>query len=530
MIILKKRLRSRSILLLGLFLFVGLLVMFSFRGTTADQRPNIVVIMADDIGYSDLGCYGSEIHTPNLDRLANGGLRFRQFYNMAKCNPTRSTMITGLFKGNDQAISFVPLLREAGYSAMMSGKEHFDKWVPQDCYFAETFENSLTFWATTEYFVPPSDTFQRPFYLNGEKITAEEIEAQILPKYKTDFITDYALRWLSEMQNRDAPFFLLLPYHSAHYPLQARPEDIAKYRGKYRKGWDMIRNERFERMKDMGILNQDAELSPPEDNTNRFRGSSHEGWEKIRSRWHKYYPWEMMSDQEKDDKDLEMAVFAAMIDRMDQNIGRVIKALEETGDLQNTLIIFFTDNGSCPFDSNVDFDVPPGPAESYRCLSTPWANVGNTPFRLYKQNGHEGGSNTHCIVHWPAAVSPNQWTDQIGHVVDLFPTFLEVAQVEYPSAFQGKTTLPLQGRSLLPILQGRQASSHPFLISGHQERFRMYRQGPWKIVRQNGDDWELYQMEDDPIELRNLSKTNPQKLEKLVEAYEKYRSSIEDQH
>ncbi|MEM9723454.1 MAG: sulfatase-like hydrolase/transferase, partial [Bacteroidota bacterium] len=163
------------------------------------QRPNIVLIMGDDIGYSDLGCYGAEIQTPNLDRLAYGGIRFRQFYNMAKCNPTRSSLITGRYKGNERAISFVPLLREAGYSAIMSGKEHFDAWVPQEAYFANTFENSFTFWATTEYFVPPVDTFQRPFYLNGEKVSPADIEAEILPKYKTDFITDYALRWLDEV-------------------------------------------------------------------------------------------------------------------------------------------------------------------------------------------------------------------------------------------------------------------------------------------------------------------------------------------
>ena len=494
----------------------------------SDPRPNIVLIMADDIGYSDLGCYGSEIHTPNLDALATGGMRFKTFYNMAKCNPTRSTLITGLYEGNDQAISFVPLLREAGYSAMMSGKEHFDKWVPQHCYFAETFENSLTFWATTEYFVPPVDSFERPFYLNGRKIHHSEIEAEILPKYKTDFITDYALRYLDTMMQRENPFFLLLPYHSSHYPLQARPEEIDKYRGSYKKGWDQIREERFARMKEMGLVDQDVQMSPGEDNTNRFRGSSHPGWEDIRAKFPKYYPWDTMTNVEKDKKDLEMAVFAAMVDRMDQNIGRVIERLEETGELENTLILFFTDNGSCPFDSNVDFDIPPGPAESYRCLSAAWANAGNTPFRLYKQNGHEGGSNTHFIAHWPKVIEPNQITDHIGQVADLFPTFLDIANINYPKNRAGKPTLPLHGASLMPVFKGGERPSPKMIVSGNTERFRMFRQGDWKLVRQNNDAWELYNLKEDRTELKNLATVQREKLSELISAYATYRASLED--
>lgn len=486
--------------------------------TTSDERPNIIVIIGDDIGYSDIGCYGAEIETPNLDRLADGGIRFRSFYNMAKCNPTRSTMITGQFLGNERSISFVPLLREAGYSAMMSGKEHFDAWVPKRCYFAETFENAFTFWATTEYFVPPSGKFERPFYLNGQEIDATEIKAEIEPKYKTDFITDYAIDYLDEMINRDQPYFLLLPYHAAHYPLQARPEDIAKYRGKYKKGWDQIRAKRFERMKQMDIVHSDVQISVPSDNTNRFRGAP-DGWPEIRAKFSTYYPWESMTPDEQDKKDLEMAVFAAIIDRMDQNIGRVLDRVEASGEMDNTLILFFTDNGSCPFDSNKDFDIPPGPAESYRCLSTSWANVGNTPFRLYKQNGHEGGANTHCIAHWPEQIKANQITDSIGHVADLFPTFLEMADIDYPDERYGQPTLPLDGRSLLPIFAGDKPAPRGQLISGHQERFRMFRSGRWKIVRENGDKWELYDMIKDPTEMHDLALEKKSLLEEIVSLY-----------
>lgn len=494
--------------------------------TSQEKPPNIVLIIGDDIGYSDLGCYGSEIQTPNLDRLAKNGMRFKQFYNMAKCNPTRSTLITGLYKGNERSISFVPLLREAGYSAVMSGKEHFDSWVPKDCYFAETFEKSFTFWATTEYFVPPSGVFERPFYLHGKEVSADEIEAEILPKYKTDFITDYALKWLGEMMEKDQPFFLLLPYHAAHYPLQARPEDIAKYQGKYKKGWDHIRAERFERMKAMGILEADCKLSPPEDNSNKFRGHP-KGFDKIRKKFPTYYPWDSMTEKEQDEKDLEMAVFAAIIDRMDQNIGRVLDQLETAGEMENTLILYFTDNGSCPFDSNVDFDIPPGPAESYRCLAPTWANVGNTPFRLYKQNGHEGGANTHFIAHWPKVIAPDQITDQVGHVADLFPTFLEMAGISYPPEYKGRKTLPLDGQSLMPVFKGKQRTTSEHLISGHTEKFRMYRNGDWKIVRENGEAWELYDLKKDKTEMNDLAANQPEKLKEMVMRYENYQKEKE---
>ncbi len=490
----------------------------------ADPRPNIVLIMADDIGFSDLGCYGAEIETPNLDRLAQNGIRFTQFYNMSKCETTRSSLITGLYEGNERAISFVPLLREAGYSAIMSGKEHFAKWVPKSAYFANTFENSFTFWATTEYFVPPSDTFERPFYLNGKEISAREIEAEQLPKYKTDFITDYALKWLDEVMGREQPFFMLLPYHAAHYPLQARPEDIAKYQGKYRKGWDKIRQERFERMKAMGILDPETRLSPPDGNTNIFRKSSKPGFEEIRAHWNEYVPWDSLSEVEQEKRDLEMAVFAAIIDRMDQNIGRVLDALEASGKMENTLILFFTDNGSCPFDSNVDFDIPPGPTEGYRCLSPPWGHVGNTPFRLFKQNGHEGGSNTHFIAHWPRVIPPNEITSQPAHVVDLFPTFLELAGTDYPVTSKGKSSLPLDGQSLLPVFEGNQRPESEYYISGFKDRFRMYRRKDWKIVRENNADWELYNLKQDPTEMDDLAGTMPDKLQEMVTQYEGYKT------
>lgn len=485
---------------------------------TKNQKPNIILFMADDIGFSDIGCYGAEIDTPNLDHLGENGVRFKQFYNMAKCNPTRSSIMTGLYKGDDRAISFVSLLKDAGYNVIMSGKEHYDNWVPEHVYFKNTFDQSFTFWATTEYFVPPSGEFERPFYLNGKELKASEIKMKQKPGYKTDFITDYALDWLEEIIDDNKPFFLMLPYHAAHYPLQARESEIKKYRGKYKKGWDVIREERYERMKQLGIIDENYKLSPPSDNTNRFRGHP-AGDEEHRKRIAKYNPWNSLSEKEKDDLDLEMAVYAGMIDRMDQNIGRVLKRVKKAGQIDNTLILFFTDNGACPFDSNVDFKTPPGGADSYRCQNTSWCNVGNTPFRLFKQNGHEGGCNTHFIAHWPDVIKNSFITDQPGHVVDIFPTFLEVAGIQYPEQYRKKETIPLHGKSLLPIFKGQQREEPEYFISGFTERFRMFRQKNWKIVRENGDAWELYNLEQDPTELNDLALSLPDKLNTMVSDY-----------
>jgi arylsulfatase A-like enzyme len=483
---------------------------FSCSGRPED-KPNIVLIVVDDIGISDIGCYGSEILTPNIDRLAREGIRFTTFYNMAKCDPTRSSMLTGLYKGGNGAVHIAQLTGKAGYFNIMSGKEHFNAWVPDYCRAENVFDHSFYFWATTEYFLPPSGAFERPFYLEGKELNAAEIEAGRSPMYKTDFITDYALKWLDEAFDREDPFFLYLPYHSAHYPLQARPEDIARYRGSYLKGWDSLREERFQRMKELGVLPEHAKLSPPEGNLNKFRGP-------LVPEYTDYYPWDGLSEGRKDSLDLEMAVFAAMIDRMDKNIGRIIGRLEEEGVLENTLIMFLVDNGSCPFYSNKIPDVAPGPADSYWCLRSTWANLGNTPYRQFKQCGHEGGSHTPFIARWPAVIEPNSITQQPGHVVDLAPTMLDLLQIPYPDSIHGYPSLPLHGSSLLPVFEGREREVPEYFISG-LEKFRMFRQGSYKIVKMNDGDWELYNIIKDPTELINLAGSSPEKVDELSGNY-----------
>ncbi|MGK7397615.1 MAG: arylsulfatase [Candidatus Cyclobacteriaceae bacterium M3_2C_046] len=495
-----------------LLFVISVAAIFTSCKEPASTKPNIVLIMADDIGISDIGCYGSEIQTPHIDRLASEGVRFTTFYNMAKCNPTRSSMLTGLYQGGNGAVHLAHLTRQAGYFNIMSGKEHFDGWIPDYCKAENVFDHSFYFWATTEYFLPPSGAFERPFYLEGEELKADEIMYERAPMYKTDFITDYALNWLDEAFEKEDPFFLYLPYHAAHYPLQARPEDIAKYRGKYKKGWDVLREERYERMKSLGVLPKNARLSSPEGNLNQFRGP-------LISSYTDYYPWDSLGEAQQDSLDLEMAVFAAIIDRMDQNIGRVVEKLEKNGQLDNTLIMFLVDNGSCPFYSNKIKDVSPGPANSYWSLRSTWANLGNTPYRQYKQCGHEGGSHTPFIAFWPGVIEPGTITPQPGHVVDLAPTFLDVLQISYPDSIEGYPTIPLHGASLVPVFQGEHRNTPEYFISG-LDKFRMFRSGDWKIVRMNGGPWELYNMQDDPSEINNLAPEMPDQVKKLDGQYQ----------
>jgi len=495
-----------------ILLFSPLIGSFSCSKPLPD-KPNIILIMADDIGISDIGCYGSEINTPNIDFLANEGMMFTTFYNMGKCNPTRSSLLTGLYKGGDGAVHIANLTKEAGYFNIMSGKEHFDNWVPDYCRVENVFDHSFSFWATTEYFLPPSGKFERPFYLEGNELDAEEIEYQRSPMYKTDFITDYALTWLEEAFVKKNPFFLYLPYHSAHYPLQARPEDIAKYRGMYLEGWDLLRQQRFKKMQELGVLPENTRLSPPEGNLNKIRGP-------LIPDYTDYYPWDSLSEEKKDSLDLEMAVFAAMIDRMDQNIGRVLKKLIDNGKLENTLILFLADNGSCPFYATKIKDVQPGPENSYWSLRSTWANLGNTPYRQYKQCGHEGGCHTPFIAYWNGVIEPNSITNQPGHIVDIAPTFLDVLNLQYPDSVNGYPSLELHGNSLLPVFKGKQRTEPDYFISG-LDKFRMFRTGDYKIVRLNGGPWELYNIKDDPAELNDLSSNLPEKVKELSVYYGK---------
>lgn len=506
-----------------------------------DEKPNIVLIMGDDMGFSDLGCYGSEINTPHLDRLGYQGVRFKHFYNMAKCNPTRSSLLTGFYRLDDRKLTresdkaVVPiaeLMRRAGYTTIICGKDHYDPWTPAYCHAENSFDKSFVYWAIAEYFIPPSGKFRYPFKLNGRKLSPKSIPVKQHPFYKTDVITDFALKWMDESLGRKEPFFLYLPYHVAHYPLQAREEGIRKYRGRYLIGWDKIREQRLKRMKLLGIVERDCKMSPPTGIEHRLRGhprktQSHEDRiksEKIRG----YQSWEALTENEKEEMDLEMAVLAAMVDRMDQNIGRVINKLENAGALDNTLIIFLSDNGGCPYDSNSDFNHPPGGAASYRSLCASWANAQNTPYRYFKWAGHEGGCNTHFIAHWPGVIPKGHIANQPGHVVDIIPTFLDILNETYPAKYNGRPTIPLHGKSLLPILKEQKRKAPDFFISGLGEGFRMFRHKNWKITRWNEETrWELFDLDRDPTELNDLATSRPEKVVELSRLYAKARKQIQ---
>ena len=495
------------------------------KNLTETSRPNIILILGDDIGYSDIGPFGSEIETPNLDRLANEGIRFSNFYNMSKCEPSRSTLFTGLYEGGKNSVNFAQILKNEGYYTIHSGKEHWMKWAPKHVFAKTIFDQSLTFRAMNEFFEPPSGEFANPFILNGKQVDVSDIYHEKKPFFKTDALTDNALKWMDKPVNSNQPFFLFLGYGAAHYPLQARPEAIAKYRGKYKKGWDKIREERLVKLKKQGLISEKTQLSPPSSNINKFRGHKKDN-EKIRAKIPLYRPWEELTETEKDELDLEMAVYAAMVDCMDQNIGRVLNYLDQKGIADNTIVIYLSDNGSCPYDSNRDFDYPPGVAEGFRSLSAAWANAGNTPFKYFKQYGHEGGSHTHFILRWPERVGAGQITHQTGHIVDIAPTLFDALKIEYPDKLGEITPQPLQGNSLMPILKGGEREEPEFYMSGWTKRFRMFRQKDWKIVKLNNEDWELYNLKNDPTEITNLADENPSKVEELKNAYQKKQAEL----
>jgi len=485
---------------------------------TIKSQPNIILILGDDIGYSDIGPFGSEIKTPNLDRLANEGIRFSNFYNMSKCEPSRSSLFTGLYEGGKNSINFAQILKNGGYHIIHSGKEHWMKWAPEQVLAKNIFDKSLTFKAMNEFFEPPSGEFVNPFYLNGIQVNVPEIYHEKKPFFKTDALTDNALKWMDEPINNEKPFFLFLGYGAAHYPLQARPEDIQKYSGKYKKGWDKIRADRLLKLKSQGLLAENTMLSPPSANINKFRGHP-KGDDEIRDKIPLYRTWDELSEIEQDEMDLEMSVFAAMVDRMDQNIGRVLDYLDEKGIADNTIVIYLSDNGSCPYDSNRDFEYPPGVAEGFRTLSAAWANAGNTPFKYFKQYGHEGGAHTHFILRWPEKVKANEITYQTGHIVDIAPTLLEATKTKFPKKIGNIESQPFQGNSLMPILEGGIREEPEFFMSGWTDRFKMFRQKEWKIVKLNGEDWELYNLSEDPTEITNLANNHPEKVKQLELAY-----------
>jgi arylsulfatase len=476
----------------------------------APQRPNIVIILADDLGFSDLGCYGSEIATPNLDRLAAEGLRFSQFYNAARCCPSRAALLTGLYpqqcgvghmtddRGTPayrgrlgaNCVTLADVLRRAGYHTFMSGKWHLGMRHPE---------------------MPLDRGFERYFgqlsgacnYFHPEPNRVMMFDNQVIRDFDNDFyitdaITDHAVDFVNAARRAREPFFLYLAYTAPHAPLHARPEDIAKYRGKYRAGWDQIRRQRYDRLVQMGIISSSWPLSPRNDEAPA---------------------WDTVSD--KDEQDLWMAVYAAQVDRMDQGIGRVLTALRETGVEPNTLVLFLSDNGGDAEDIDEGKPgAPVGTADSYRGYAPPWANVSNAPFRQFKRQVHEGGIATPLIVRWPSIVrQPGGITHEVGHIVDLMSTCLDAARTAYPSTWNDRPITPTPGRSLLPTLRGEAREPAECLFWEHEGN-RAVRCGQWKLVALDDGKWELYDMEADRTETNNLAPQHADLVADLTARYD----------
>ena len=459
----------------------------------AAEKPNLVVIMADDLGFSDLGCYGSEIKTPHLDRLAATGMQFTHYYNTAKCDTARESILTGLYHPEvnrtklDHCATFAELLGDAGYTTMMVGKWHLNGH-PMDRGFGRYFGHLS---GATNYF-----TGDNTFYLDREKFD--------VPKtgfYTTDAKTDYAIRFLDESQKKDKPFLLYVAYNAPHYPLQAPKEDVERYRGKYLAGWDALRQKRYEHQLKLGIIKPEWKLSP---------------WPK------NVRVWDSLSEKQKDAEDFTMATYAAMVDRLDQNIGRLLAKLDALGVAENTLVMFMADNGGCPFDRTRGRQFPPWDPKSYWCYHEAWAGLSNTPFRWYKQNNHEGGIASPMIVRWPKVITQGgAKTHQHGHLIDIMATAIDIADVEYPASYNGQKIKPLRGRSLVPIFQGKQREPHEAIFWQFSNN-RAVRRGKWKLTSARGGPWELYDMQADRTELNDLAKRDPKRADAMAKQWTKW--------
>ncbi len=523
-----------------------------FYCSFAQQRPNIIVILADDMGYSDISPYGGEIYTPNLARLADGGIKFTQFYNAARCCPTRASLLTGLYphqtgignmtsdqgdnayRGdlNRQCVTIAEVLKSSGYKTYISGKwhvtSHVDQWrtwLPEDKRIRTSKMNWPLQRGFDEFFgtIHGAGSYYDPASLTRNNTPIEASE----DFYYTDAISNHASKFIKDHSEQNAadPFFCYIAYTAPHWPLHALPEDIEKYKGKYDKGWDKVREERMKRMVKMGIIKPEWALSERDPNVPEWREAENKDW------------WARC-----------MEVYAAMVDRMDQGIGKVITALEETGQLENTLILFLADNGGCaevlterwgrdlhtpremkdgtPLRIGNDVTRMPGPEDTYMSYATEWANVSNTPFRMYKHFIHEGGISTPLIAHWPLGIkSPGRMSSQVGHLIDIMATSLDVSGSDYPSVYNGYQITPLEGQSLVTAFDGLEYLHRPIGWEHHGNRG--FRDGKWKIVERNGNDrWELYDMEKDRTELNDLSAEQLHLLSQLVDRYNEWADRV----
>jgi arylsulfatase len=471
----------------------------AWSATAVPPRPNILLILTDDLGFSDPGCYGSEIATPTLDRLAAGGLRYSQFYNTAKCHSSRVSLLSGRWcrQAGDvslrRAVTIPEVLAPAGYFTAMTGKWHLDR-QPTDFGFQRYFGHLS---GATNYY-----RGNNSFRLNGE----------VWPVPAAGFYTtvanvDYALRFLGEAREAKKPWFLYVAFNAPHAPLQPLEADYKRYLGRYDRGWDEVRAERVAKQNRNGLFGRTVTPGARPDHIPA---------------------WATLSAETRTWEARRMAAYAALIDRVDRELGRLVADLERAGELANTLILFFSDNGACPYDRrSTDRDADPFAPGTSWSDSTGWAWARNSPFRYYKQNQFEGGIATPAIMHWPAGLKtrPGAIIHTPAHLVDVLPTLAEVGGATLPTTWPGREPTPLAGVSLAPVLAGRPLGSRPpihLLFSSD----RGLRDGDWKLVSFQSDPWELYNLAEDRTERHNVAAQHPEIVERLAQQWHRMAAEV----
>ena len=508
------------------FLIFALAVCLHFVSNSWADQPNVIVILADDLGFSDLGCYGSEIETPHLDGLAENGLRFTQFYNTGRCWPTRASLLTGYYAQqirrdalknvkpsgiNGQRPSWAPLvpklLKPAGYRSYHTGKWHVDS---RPC--KAGFDRSYLLGDQARFFSPKS-------------ILIDDVAQPAVPRgtdyYATTALADHAISVLQEHATdfADKPFFHYIAFSAPHFPLHALPKDIEKYAGRYDKGWEVIRQQRWQQIQKLGLAGDS--LSPVE----RKTGAPYDRPDDIEAFGSEEVKlpvdWDTLTEEQKRFQATKMTIHAAMIDRMDVEIGRIIDQLKEMGQYENTVIFFLSDNGASAEmmirDDGHDPKAEPGSADTHLCLGPGWSTVCNTPFRKHKTWVHEGGTTTPLIAHWPAGISEQgQLRGTPGHVIDIVPTILDIAGLKSEAIGDGPTP---PGKSLLPALKADQPIEREMIWFFH-DNHRGIRVGDWKAVKTADTGWELFNLKSDRAETNDLATAHSEKLSELIAMWE----------
>ena len=519
----------------SIFTFLAL-VFLLVPASAGAKRPNIVLIMVDDMGWSDLGCNGGEIRTPNIDSLAQDGLRFTQFYNNSVCGATRASLLSGLYcqqtghagnhwnqpKDFSKCVLIPELLQAGGYHTAMVGKwQGRDLAVERgfDRFFGPNCQGKISYWNAVQ---------ANDFYLDDQRWNFPESGF-----FMTEAFNDYAAEFLKTAVAGEAPFFLYVAYIAPHWPLHAREKDIASYRDLYRQtGWDEWRQRRFERQREMGLIAANSTMAAKPASVQ---------------------PWQ--DDPEKNWQAERMATYAAQISTVDRGVGGLLKILKESAVDEDTLVLFLSDNGAAPDGglrpgtSGFGFDRSgknkawrrdgiaikggsgpdhmPGPHDTFAGYGIAWATTSNTPLRDHKQSAYEGGIRTPLIARWPKVIKEGGLiSQQPGHVIDVMATCLDLSNLDYPAEFEGRRPIAMEGRSLAPIFRGEQRAAHE-AIGWDCSRGQALRQGNWKLVRPApGKPWQLYDLKADGGETRDLAGASAARVESMALAWESWRQRV----